>query len=79
MVPNDLENKEDNPPMDSSPLLSHDFRDESAHLRNIALIIDCRAARHCGESRRPCEQECGLGSSAMDVVLYSFKVPVSRI
>ena len=79
MVFNDLANKEDDPPMDSSPLLSHDFRDKSAHLQNIALIIDHQAARYCGESRQLHEQECGPGSSAMDTVLYSFKVPVSCI
>ena len=32
MVFDDLANEEDDPPMDSSPLLSHDFRDKSVHL-----------------------------------------------
>ena len=51
MVSDDLANEKDDPAMDSSPSLSHDFGDESAHLRNIASIIDCRAARYRGESR----------------------------
>ena len=79
MVPNDLANKEDDPPMDSSPLRSHDFGDESVHLQNIDSIINRQAACYCRESQRSCEQECGLGSSAMNMVLYSFKVPVSHI
>ena len=79
MVSDDLANEKDDPAMDSSPSLSHDFGDESAHLRNVASIIDCQAARYHRESQQPREQERGLGSSAMDVMLYSFKVPVSRI
>ena len=79
MVSDDLANKKDDPAMDSSPLLSHDFGDKSAHLRNIASIINCQAAHYRGESQRLHEQECGLGSSAMDAMLYSFKVLVSHI
>ena len=79
MVSDDLANKKDDPAMDSSPSLSHDFGDKSAHLQNIASITDCRAARYHGESRRLHEQERGPGSSAMDMMLYSFKVPVSCI
>ena len=79
MVSDDLANKKDDPAMDSSPSLSHDFGDKSAHLQNIASIINCWAACYHGESRQLCEQEQGLGSSAMDVMFYSFKVPVSHI
>ena len=51
MVSDDLANEKDNPAMDSSPSLGHDFGDESVHLQNIASIIDCWAAHYCGESQ----------------------------
>lgn len=56
----------------------YDFRDgdEWEDLRAIASGYDARAAR---DRREPDEQESGRGSSATDMMLYSFKVPVSQV
>lgn len=75
-VSNDFSNEEDLA-TDGSPPQNRHSGDESALLRDIAAKIDARAARYRGESRGPREQESGPGSSAIDAMLYTFKVPVS--
>ena len=63
--------------MDGLPPQNHHFGDESALLQDIAVKINAWAAHYHVESWGPCEQESGHGSSAIEAMLYTFKVPVS--
>lgn len=75
VIPNDDHSEEDDREDSPLPSLSHSRGDESEQAQAIASYYDALVAR---DRRESYEKEHGRGSSAQDVMLYSFKVPVSR-
>ena len=75
VVPNDDNFEEDDHEDSLLPSFPHSHGDDPEQAQAIALYYDTQVARNRQESY---EKEHRRGSSAQDMMLYSFKVPVSH-